>query len=96
MKLLGLLTVRDLGKVQKAAWPARSSWFNIGLELNIDPADLETISGDRDKTDDRFRVMLTTWLKRAQPKATLKALAEALQSPTVDCAHLAEQVLSLK
>ena len=47
-------------------------------------------------TDDHFRVMLTTWLKKAQPKATLEALAEALRSPTVDCAHVAEQVMSLK
>ena len=94
--MTGFLTIRDLGKVLRAAWPARSNWFYIGLELNIEPADLETISRDCDKTDDRFRVMLTTWLKRAQPKATLEALAEALRSPTVDCADLAEQVMSLK
>ena len=40
--------------------------------------------------------MLTTWLKMVQPKPTLAALAEALQSPTVGFGHLAEQILSLK
>ena len=71
-------------------------WYNMGLELDIDPGTLDTIKTDNDNSDDRFRAMLTTWLKMVQPKPTLAALADALQSPTVGFERLAEQVLALK
>ena len=86
----------DLCKVQRAAWDARTRWYNIGLELEIDPGTLDTIKIDNTETNDCFRAMLTSWLKMVQPKPTLTALAEALQSPTVGFGHLAEQVLALK
>ena len=71
-------------------------WYNIGLELEIDPGTLNTIQTDNENSDNRFRAMLMTWLKMVQPKPTLAALAEALQSPTVGFGHLAEQVQALK
>ena len=71
-------------------------WYNIGLELEIDPGTLDAIKTDNDNSDDRFQAMLKTWLKTVQPKPTLAALAEALQSPTVGFGHLAEQVQALK
>ena len=88
--------MKDLGKVQRAAWDARAKWYNIGLELEIDPGTLDTIKNDNNNSDDQFRAMLTTWLKMVQPKPTLAALAEALQSPTVGFEHLAEQIQALK
>ena len=92
----GFLSICDLRKVQRATWDARLKWQNIGVELDIDPGTLDSIKGNNDNNEDRFRAMLTTWLKKAQPKPTLTALAEALQSPTVDYGHLAERILSLK
>ena len=92
----GALTITDLRKIQRATWDSRDEWYNIGLELNIDPGTLDVIKRDSAKTNDCFREMLTTWLKMVQPKPTLAALAEALQSPTVGFGHLAEQILSLK
>ena len=77
-------------------WKARAKWYNIGLELEIDPGTLNVIEGNDKNIDNCFRVMLTTWLKMVQPKPTLAALAEALQSPTVGFGHLAEQVQALK
>ena len=71
-------------------------WYNIGVELEIDPGTLDTIKTDNENSDDRFRTMLTTWLKMVQPKPTLTALSEALQSPTVEFGHLIEQVQALK
>ena len=88
--------MKDLRKVQRATWEARTKWYNIGLELEIDPGTLDTIKNDNDNSDDRFRAMLMTWLKMVQPKPTFAALAEALQSPTVGFGHLAEQVLAIK
>ena len=92
----GVLTTKDLRKIQRATWEARVKWYNIGLELEIDIGTLDTIKANNEDIDDRFRAMLTIWLKMVQPKSTLAALAEALQSPTVGFGHLAEQVQALK
>ena len=88
--------MKDLRKIQRAAWEARAKWYNIGVELDMDPGTLDTLKGNNDDIDDRFRAMLMTWLKTVQPRPTLAALAEALQSPTVGFGHLAEQVQALK
>ena len=87
--------MKDLRKVQRVAWEARAQWYNIGLELEVDPGTLDVIEGNNKDINNCFRAMLMTWLKMVQPKPTLAALAEALQSPTVGFGHLAEQVLAL-
>ena len=86
----GKLSIKDLSKVQRAAWDARSKWCNIGLELNIDPGTLDVIERNNMDINDRFRIMLTTWLRTVDPRPTWGALAEALRSPTVGCEELAE------
>ena len=90
----GKLNTKDLRKVQRASWEARTKWYNIGLELNIDPETLNTIKENNDNIDDRFRTMLIAWLKMIDPKPTWEALAEALQSPTVGYEHLAGHIES--
>ena len=87
------LSINDLCMVQRYAWEARSKWYNMGLELGIDPGTLDTISKDHVKSDDQFRVMLTTWLKKVEPKPSWEALAEALRSPTIGCEFLAEKCM---
>ena len=89
----GELNINDLREVQKTSWDARAKWYNIGLELKIDPGTLDTIKGNNDNIDDRFRAMLTTWLKMVKSKPTWETLAEALRSPTVGYEHLAEQCM---
>ena len=84
-----LYTIKNLRQVQRATWEGRTKWYNIGLELDIDPETLDTIKGNNDNIDDRFRAMLMTWLKMVDPRPTWEALAEALRSPTVGCGHLA-------
>ena len=86
------LGIKDLASVLKATWKARVKWYNIGLELDMDPGTLDVIKRDSDSTDERFRAMLGTWLKMVEPKPTWGALAEALRSPTVGYEHLAEQM----
>ena len=90
-----VLSIKDLQQVQRAALEARAQWYNIGLELKIDPGTLDVINKNSDNIKDRFRDMLSTWLIMVQPQPTLSLLAEALQSPTVGYAHLAEQILSI-
>ena len=87
----GKLTIKNLRQVQRATWEGRTKWYNIGLELDIDPETLDTIKGNNDNIDDRFRAMLTTWLKMVDPRPTWEALTEALRSPTVGYEHLAER-----
>ena len=87
----GEVSVKDLCKVLRASWEARTKWYYIGLELGIDPETLNTIKGNNDNIDDRFQAMLTAWLKMVDPKPTWEALAEALRSPTVGYEHLAER-----
>ena len=69
-------------------------WYFIGLKLGIDAETLETIEQNKVEIDDRFRTMLTTWLRTVRP--TLGALAEALKSPTVGYEQLVETILVLK
>ena len=84
------LTIKDLRMVLRAAWDGRSKWYNIGLELEIDPGTLKVIEGNNYKNiDDCFRDMLTTWLNTVEPKPTSAALADALRSPTVGYVDLA-------
>ena len=92
----GVLGTGDLRKVYKAAWDARTKWYKIGLELDVDSDTLDSIEMEKSHIDDRFIAMLKTWLRAVNPRPTLAALAEALRSPTVGYGHLAEQILSLK
>ena len=82
--------------MQRVTWDARTKWYNLGLELDLDIATLDSIKENNDSIEDRFRAMLTTWLKTVDPNPTLAALAEALRSPTVGCKHLVKQILSLQ
>ena len=94
--ITGALGTSDLRMVYKAAWDARTKWYKIGLELDVDSDTLDSIEMEKSHIDDRFISMLKTWLRTARPRPTLAALAEALRSPTVGYGHLAEQILSLK
>ena len=91
--VFGKLNIKDLSKVQRAAWDARAKWYNNGLELDIDPGTLETIKRNNEDIEDRFRAVLLTWLKMVDPKPTWEALAKALRSPTVGYEHLAERCI---
>ena len=88
------VSIDDLEKMLSAAWEARAKWYNIGLQLKIGAGMLDTIKGDSESIDDRFRSMLSTWLKRDRPRPTLSLLASALRSPTVGYQHLAQKILA--
>ena len=86
------LSIKNLSVVMTAAWGARSKWYYIGLQLNIDPGTLDVIKGDNKNIDDCFLAMLTTWLKTVDPKPTSSALADSLRSPMVGYADLAGEL----
>ena len=68
---------------------ARAKWYEIGLELSIDPGSLDAIEKENPRDlQDCLRALLKKWLRRSQPRATWGALMEALTSPLVDEGHL--------
>lgn len=81
---LEILTIEDLREVQNTIWEARTQWYNIGLGLGLSLGSLEAIQCNNPKCEDCFRDMLSKWLKKANPRPTWSALAEALESPSVD------------
>ena len=84
-----LVTINDLPQVFRAVFDARTKWYDIGLELNIDAASLDAVQNDNPhNVQNCLRDMLKKWLRRSQPKPTWGALKEALESPLVDEGHL--------
>ena len=85
--------ISDLPQVFRAVFDARTKWYDIGLELKIDPASLDAIQEDNPRNAQNcLRDMLKKWLRRSQPKATWRALVEALESPLVDEGLLASMI----
>ena len=96
-KITDILKIIDLHIIQRRTLNARPQWYNVGLELDISPDTLDAIKSDnRDICADCYRAILKRWLKGRNPRPTLGALAEALGSPSVNMAHLAEQLPTMK
>ena len=68
-------------------------WFNIGLKLGISVGTLNAIKKNNSQDpDDCLTAMLEYWLNNGKPKPSWAAVANALKSPMVGYAHLAEQL----
>ena len=75
-----ILTVKDLKHVRKILNRVRRKWYKIGIELEIDTDQLDTIKSVTDDPDDCLIEMLKVWLKSLDPVPTWVALSEALIS----------------
>ena len=77
--------IPDFKTVLNFVWKARSSWFNLGVQLNIKMEELQGISrkygGD---TDSCLAEMLLIWLKITDPAPSWEDLAIALEKDSVD------------
>ena len=69
-------------------WDASTQWYNIGLELGVEPATLDVIEEDNSSTDKKLRNMLKKWLRNSKKIPTTETISKALQSPTVDYGNL--------
>jgi len=74
---------------------ANTKWFDLGLELEVPYDDLKVIECDYQKVNDRFREMLSTWLKRVDPPPTMERLAVALDEKSVELHDLAKKIRAL-
>ena len=87
------LSISDLKDVQKTLWKARSKWFNIGIELQRLPDDLEAIKVKcNNNPDDCFREMLMEWLRESKDIITWKDIITALKAEPVGYGELAKTV----
>ena len=86
------LTEGDLATVLNEIYEARVHAYYVGLNLKVPTDVLESIESQY--SDDRRRLhhVIKEFLKRTDPKPTWRAIVDALKSPTVDMAKLAEKV----
>ena len=90
-----ILKIGDLRTVQNKTWNARWKWYHTGIGLDIGVDTLEAINLNHQGNCERcYTLMLTEWLRRANPRPTWSALAEALRSPSVNMRNLAAQIVS--
>ena len=84
------LTKNDITIVRKEVLPAASKWFDLGLELRLDPDYLNTL---RSKSDEEsLRELLLRWLSGVDPEPTWEALCDALRNPAIKHELLAEEI----
>jgi hypothetical protein len=87
--------LKDLALVKDALWEARTKWYDIGLELEIAPTDLEAIEeGSGSDIELCFRKMLYNWLSKSctKKRCTWKAIISALRSKVIHLESLADQL----
>ena len=82
----------DLNDVRRELLDVSKKWYDIGLELRLQPGDLENIECQNQDIRICLRKMLLHWLKKVDPPPTWERLACALESRTVGEPRLAEQL----
>ena len=83
----------DLCIILKTIWEARVKWYYIGLELGVSAGTLDTLKKHNSQDpDDCLTAMLKYWLNNGKPKPSWAAVANALKSPVVGYAQLAEEL----
>ena len=73
----------------EALFEVRAKWDDVGVCLEVDGGTLDAIRVQYADPKDRLREMLCKWLKSKHP-STWKFLIDALRSPIVDEARLAD------
>lgn len=86
--------MEDLATILRELYEARSKWFDIGVQLQLNLTELESIREKcSDNPDKCFREMFISWLKSSSkvPK-TWKTLVEILKLPATGYGVLAEEI----
>ena len=89
------LSIMDLQQVNDELLDACVNWYNIGIELGMNPNKLNVISAlHRGNAAKCFKEMLAFWL--TSPKPTLTKLVNALKSPTVRFTALSNHIAQIQ
>ena len=90
------LTEKDLLNALNTTWSAQCQWYNIGLNLGIDPSSLDAIClQERDKAEDCLRRVLLCWLRSAGENSWA-VLQETVRDFKVGYVSVAEDILISK
>ena len=85
-----VLNEDDLSDVYDILHSVRAQWQQIGLQLNVIPAELDAMQSGSGTQDPLMR-MLRYWLRNA-PHPTWPDIVEALRRPSVNRPNIAERV----
>lgn len=90
------MTISSLQSIQSTIFGARSKWYSIGIELNIDPNDLDAVKEKHQSDPDKcFIEVLTIWLRGNYSKRVWTTIVNALKAKAVGFGELAERVEKL-
>ena len=84
------LTKNDIKTVRKEVLPAAAKYYDLGIELGLDPDYLNTLTSKSD--EENLRELLVRWLSGVDPEPTWKALCDALRNPAIKHELLAEEI----
>ena len=76
-------------------WKYRAKWKLIGMELQVEPGDLEAIDENNRKVETALVEVITVWLRRANPKPTRRVLTAVTQSKLLVAEEEAHSELSV-
>ena len=77
------LTPNNVKEMFDVAWDSRARWRFIGIELGFDTGTLDAIEHDNRKAGDCLSELISEWLRQSDPRPTRRAMAKALESPSV-------------
>ena len=93
--LIDRLTMDHFQQVLNVAWPARTKYSSLGIELGLAADDIESIEKSKQfLVDESFTDMIKACLR--QGLLTQKKLADALSTNPVGLGYLSEEVLAVK
>ena len=77
-------------EVYTALFKVQDQWYDIGLQLDMEPSELKVIQKNNPSSKERLREMITQ--RRNQGNFTWELIAEALENPTVGQNQLAGEI----
>ena len=87
------MVVKDLKVVKNFIWDAYTKWYHLGVELELDPSDLEAIRTKfNNDPAECFNQVLLDWLMGKGSACTWKNLATALKAPPIKFSSLSEGI----
>ena len=76
-------------------YPARASWYNIGIMLDVDINTLQAFDEDHGSVDKKLGAVINHWLNNGTNK-TWTELAEAMGNDVVNQEGIKKKIMELK
>ena len=74
-------------------YPARASWYVIGVELEVNISTLQAFNKDHGSVDEKLGAVINHWLCKSTNKSWT-VLAEAMGSGTVNQEDIKERIIA--